>query len=133
MIPMVDSNRVFRRKTRSGGPASSEPARRSPADLRRWRRHLADEVAEAAVYRDLAGRRTGDERDILLALAAGGGRHEQQWLNPARGMTATSTPPPPWRRMSASTRKSSAPWPPGAATGSRVASGPRCSEPTTVS
>jgi len=78
---MVDSNRVFRRKTRSEGAASSEPARRSPADLRRWRRHLADEVAEAAVYRDLAGRRTGDERDILLALAAAEGRHEQHWRN----------------------------------------------------
>jgi vacuolar iron transporter family protein len=52
----------------------------SPADLRRWRHHLADERAEAAVYRDLAGRRTGEERDILLALAAAEGRHEQHWL-----------------------------------------------------
>src|SRR6478609_7894669 len=52
----------------------------SPADLRRWRQYLADERAEAAVYRDLAGRRTGEERDILLALAAAEGRHEQHWL-----------------------------------------------------
>jgi vacuolar iron transporter family protein len=52
----------------------------SPADLRRWRQHLADERAEAAVYRDLAGRRTGEERDILLALAAAEARHEQHWL-----------------------------------------------------
>jgi vacuolar iron transporter family protein len=50
-----------------------------PADLRRWRQHLADEKAEAAVYRDLAGRRTGEEREILLALAAAEGRHEQHW------------------------------------------------------
>jgi VIT1/CCC1 family predicted Fe2+/Mn2+ transporter len=40
---------------------------------------LADEQAEAAVYRDLASRRTGEERDILLAVAAAEGRHEQHW------------------------------------------------------
>ncbi|MDT5013790.1 MAG: vacuolar iron transporter family protein, partial [Mycobacterium sp.] len=59
-----------------------EPRRPAPsaADLRRWRQHLADERAEAAVYRDLAGRRTGEERDILLALAAAEARHEQHWL-----------------------------------------------------
>lgn len=41
----------------------------SPADVRRRRQYPADEHAEAAVYRDLAGRRTGEEREILLALA----------------------------------------------------------------
>jgi vacuolar iron transporter family protein len=41
---------------------------------------LADERAEAAVYRDLAGRRTGEEREILLALASAEARHEQHWL-----------------------------------------------------
>lgn len=51
----------------------------SSAEIRRWRRYLADEQAEAAVYRDLAGRRTGEERDILLALAEAEGRHEQHW------------------------------------------------------
>ncbi|WP_159807785.1 VIT1/CCC1 transporter family protein [Cellulomonas citrea] len=50
------------------------------AELRRWRRHLADERAEAAVYRDLASRRTGEEREILLALAEAEGRHEAHWL-----------------------------------------------------
>jgi vacuolar iron transporter family protein len=54
---------------------------RKPSDVRRWRRYLADERAEAAVYRDLARRRTGEERDILLALAAAEGRHEQHWLD----------------------------------------------------
>jgi len=49
------------------------------ADIRRWRRYLADEQAEAAVYRDLAGRRSGEERDILLALAEAEGRHEEHW------------------------------------------------------
>ena len=49
------------------------------ADIRRWRQYLADEQAEAAVYRDLAGRRTGEEREILLALAEAEGRHEAHW------------------------------------------------------
>ncbi len=48
--------------------------------IRRWRRYLADERAEAAVYRDLARRRTGEERDILLALAEAERRHESHWL-----------------------------------------------------
>jgi VIT1/CCC1 family predicted Fe2+/Mn2+ transporter len=52
----------------------------SPAELRRWRQYLADEKAEAAVYRDLAGRRSGEEREILLALAEAEGRHEQHWF-----------------------------------------------------
>ena len=49
--------------------------------LRRWRKYLAAERAEAAVYRDLASRREGEERDILLALADAEGRHEAHWLN----------------------------------------------------
>ncbi|ANF30613.1 rubrerythrin family protein [Leifsonia xyli] len=53
----------------------------SPADIKRWRRYLADERAEAAVYRDLASRREGEERDILLALAEAERRHEQHWID----------------------------------------------------
>jgi vacuolar iron transporter family protein len=52
----------------------------STADIRRWRQHLANERAEAAVYRDLAQNRTGEEREILLALAVAEKRHEQHWL-----------------------------------------------------
>ena len=48
--------------------------------VRRWRQYLADERAEAAVYRDLAGRRTGEEREILLALAEAERRHEAHWV-----------------------------------------------------
>lgn len=67
------------------------------AQLRRWRRNLADERAEAAVYRDLASRRDGEERDILLALAEAERRHEAHWLEllgdqvgaPARGAART--------------------------------------------
>jgi VIT1/CCC1 family predicted Fe2+/Mn2+ transporter len=51
------------------------------ADLRRWRQHLANERAEAGVYRRLAERRSGEERDILLALADAERRHEQHWRN----------------------------------------------------
>lgn len=53
----------------------------SARDIRRWRSYLADERAEAAIYRDLAGRRTGEDREILLALAEAEGRHEQHWLD----------------------------------------------------
>jgi len=50
------------------------------AALRKWRRFLADERAEEAVYRDLASRRTGEEREILLALADAEQRHQRHWL-----------------------------------------------------
>ena len=53
----------------------------SREQVRRWRGYLADERAEAAVYRDLASRRTGPDRDILLELAEAEGRHEQHWLD----------------------------------------------------
>jgi vacuolar iron transporter family protein len=53
----------------------------SSSELRRWRQHLANERAEAAIYRQLAQRRTGEERAILLELADAEARHEQHWLN----------------------------------------------------
>ena len=52
----------------------------SRAEVRRWRRYLADERAEAAIYRDLAARRTGEEQAILLALAGAEARHEAHWV-----------------------------------------------------
>jgi len=61
-------------------PSSSPHREPSPSDIRRWQRYLADERAEAAVYRDLAARRTGEEREILLALAEAERRHEQHWI-----------------------------------------------------
>lgn len=71
----------------------------SARDIRRWRKYLADERAEAAVYRDLASRRTGEEREILLALATAEGRHEAHWIallgnnigKPRRGDLRTRT------------------------------------------
>src|SRR4051812_37824813 len=52
---------------------------RGAADRRRWLRMLADEQEEARVYRDLAGRRTGEERAILLGLAEAEDRHAAHW------------------------------------------------------
>ncbi len=49
-------------------------------DRRRWAQYLVDERSEARVYRTLAGRRSGEEREILLALAEAEGRHEAHWL-----------------------------------------------------
>ncbi|WP_214403706.1 VIT1/CCC1 transporter family protein [Pseudonocardia lacus] len=57
----------------------ARPPDPTPADRRRWRRMLADEREEAAVYRQLAARRTGEEREILLALARAEERHAAHW------------------------------------------------------
>ena len=54
---------------------------RTKHEVRRWRRYLAAERAEAAVYRDLASRRNGDEREILLEIAEAEARHEQHWID----------------------------------------------------
>jgi len=53
---------------------------RTRGQIRRWRQYLADERSEAAGYRKLAERRTGEEREILLALADAEKRHESHWL-----------------------------------------------------
>ena len=44
------------------------PVKKPPTRIQisRWRRYLANERAEAAVYRELAHRRQGAEREILL-------------------------------------------------------------------
>ncbi|MGC5049017.1 VIT1/CCC1 transporter family protein [Micrococcus porci] len=56
--------------------ALPEPTREQ---VRRWRRYLADEIAEGQIYRDIAARKDGVERDILLGLAEAERRHEQHW------------------------------------------------------
>ncbi|WP_345041330.1 VIT1/CCC1 transporter family protein [Georgenia daeguensis] len=62
-------------------PGDERAARTAPTreQVRRWRRYLADERAEGAVYRHLASRREGEEREILLGLADAERRHEQHW------------------------------------------------------
>lgn len=60
----------------------TEP-RTSPtaSDIKRWRQYLADERAEASVYSELASRRTGEERAILLGLVEAERRHEAHWID----------------------------------------------------
>ncbi len=58
----------------------SAPANAAAADRKRWAKYLVDERAEAKAYRRLAKRKTGEEREILLALADAEGRHESHWL-----------------------------------------------------
>lgn len=53
----------------------------TPRDRKRWAQYLVDERAEARVYRELAARRAGEERAILLALAEAEKRHESHWLS----------------------------------------------------
>ncbi|WP_256842532.1 VIT1/CCC1 transporter family protein [Ornithinimicrobium cryptoxanthini] len=59
----------------------SSAIRPTPQEARRWRRYLADERAEAQVYRYLAERRDGVDREILLRLAEAEKRHEQHWVD----------------------------------------------------
>jgi vacuolar iron transporter family protein len=47
--------------------------------VRRWRRYLADEIAEGQIYRVIAARKDSPEREILLGLAAAEKRHEDHW------------------------------------------------------
>ena len=77
---------------------TQEPSR---AQIKRWRKHLAEERMEARTYRDLSERRTGEERAVLLQLEEAERRHEEYWL--ARlGDHALPAPNPPLRTRAAS-------------------------------
>lgn len=62
-----------REVTVAPGPTQSQ--------IRRWRRYLADEIAEGQIYRKLAERSKKPERDILLGLADAEDRHADHWRN----------------------------------------------------
>nr|WP_272902266.1 VIT1/CCC1 transporter family protein [Brevibacterium daeguense] len=49
--------------------------------IRRWQRHLANERLEERVYRGLAERKSGEEREILLRLVEAEHRHQQHWID----------------------------------------------------
>ena len=51
---------------------TQEPTREQ---IKRWRKHLAEERMEARTYRDLSERRTGEERAVLLQLEEAERRH----------------------------------------------------------
>ena len=48
--------------------------------IKRWRRHLAEERTEAQTYRNLAAREEGEIREFMLELADAEKRHEKHWL-----------------------------------------------------
>ncbi|WP_293850704.1 VIT1/CCC1 transporter family protein [uncultured Brevibacterium sp.] len=50
-------------------------------DIRRWKKHLANERVEERVYRSLAQKRQGEEREILLELADAERRHQDHWIS----------------------------------------------------
>lgn len=74
--------------------SESEP---TPQQIKRWRRHLADERIEAQTYVNLAKREKGQSREVMLELAAAEKRHEQHWLN----LLGEHAEPPPRPRLSA--------------------------------
>lgn len=63
------------------------------AQIRRWRRYLAEERMEAQTYRNLAARQQGHQREIMLELAEAEGRHEAHWVA-LLGDRAEPPPPP---------------------------------------
>ncbi len=68
---------VTNQQSAPAAPTDPPPDRRT---IRRWQRYLANERLEERVYRDLAERRTGEDREILLGLAAAESRHQQHWI-----------------------------------------------------
>jgi vacuolar iron transporter family protein len=68
------------------------------SDVRRWRRRLADERQEATAYREMAARRSGEEREIFLALADAEARHVTHWES-LLGDTTERTRRPSVRRV----------------------------------
>lgn len=56
--------------------STAEP---TPAQIRRWRRYLAEERAEAEIYRNLSESTSGRQSEILVQVAEAEGRHCQYW------------------------------------------------------
>ena len=52
----------------------------SARDIRRWRRYLAAERAEARVYGELGRRKPGADGEILRTLSAAEDRHASHWI-----------------------------------------------------
>jgi len=59
------------------------------SDLRRYRRHLARELDNVSLYRDLADSAQGEHREVLLELAAAEQRHAEYWQDKLRDLGAT--------------------------------------------
>lgn len=67
----------------------------TPEQIKRWRRYLAEERDEAKIYRAIAKKRQGINREILLELADAEKRHEDYWLAQL-GTHAEPAPRSPW-------------------------------------
>ena len=67
----------------NGADAAEQVEQPQPTkrQIARWQQYLANERAEGAVYRELARKKTGEERAILLGLAEAEARHEAYWKN----------------------------------------------------
>ena len=71
-------------------PADAAPSP-GAGELRRWRQLLANERAEASLYRNLAERSGGEDRQILLGIAEAEERHIAHWeglLGPSSARTS---------------------------------------------
>lgn len=80
-------------------PLSSTPSAPTAAQIRRWRRYLADEEAEGAIYETLAERsKSPDEAAILRGLAHAESRHAEHWRD-LLGPEAKPTRPSPQRSL----------------------------------
>lgn len=73
-------------------------AQPSPQQVRRWQKYLADEIAEARLYEQLARRKRGVERQILLGLAEAEERHQRHWRE-LLGAHAERLPSPSFHRV----------------------------------
>ncbi|OFS17113.1 VIT1/CCC1 transporter family protein [Corynebacterium sp. HMSC27B11] len=76
---MVDQPDQRPNEQPAGLPAEQPVEQPTKKQIATWRRYLADERAEGAVYRELARKKTGEDREILLGLAEAEARHEAYW------------------------------------------------------
>ena len=68
-------------RTPRTAPTTSEIRALDPSrsQIRRWRGYLAEEIAEAQLYRELADRSSGREAEILREMSEAEGRHRAHW------------------------------------------------------
>ncbi|KAB1502421.1 rubrerythrin family protein [Corynebacterium sp. 320] len=70
---------MSKEKSRESAQNPAEAPQPSRKQINRWRQYLANERAEGAVYRELARKKQGEEREILLGIAEAEERHEEYW------------------------------------------------------
>lgn len=87
----------------AGSPAPGQhPSRPSPPErgqIRRWRKYLAEERAEARIYRLLAARSSGPEHEILHRVAEAEQRHVEHWIRMLGPHAAAAARPSLYSRL----------------------------------